>query len=290
LRLSQGENLVATPNPACGGFPLLMIIMYCLALLLPDWRLRYGLVLLLNFLLIYTGFGLFMGVVTLGVFLLECTWSLRRLSSVPAPLAITGLVIAGASLGSFFVHYRFLSAVDCFVFPYHPLISHPWFVTIMFGGFVAPSHGLLIPTVAGAGVLLVVIVILSVNGAGLLTPGRFTNETLVKVVLLGYSLHFSVNAAIGRVCLGLPMAAEAGRYVTLLIPAFLAIYFYLLSFPWARLRKAALPLFGVVLLPRHGYIPVGGKARQGQACLGRLLQAYRGHPAVRSGYRFRDLS
>lgn len=249
LRLSQAENIVNTPNPAYAGFPLLMMMMYCLALLQRNRLLRYSLVLLLNFLLIYTAFGLFMGVITLGVFLLEGWRSVRGQPRAPIWPAATGIVIAAASLGSFFVHYRFQSSVDCFVFPYHPVIAYPEFVLIMFGGFLAPSHSMLIPTLTGIGVLLGLMLILGHNGVRLLSSARSSNKGLVEVVLVGYSLAFSVNAAVGRVCLPLPITAEAGRYVTLLIPAFLAIYFYLASIPSAPLRKLALPLFCVVLLP-----------------------------------------
>jgi hypothetical protein len=44
-------------------------------------------------------------------------------------------------------------------------------------------------------------------------------------------------------------AAFASRYVTLLIPAFLAIYFYLLSRSWGGKRNFVLALFVLLLVP-----------------------------------------
>ena len=71
---------------------------------------------------------------------------------------------------------------------------------------------------------------------------------LIGAVLLSYSLLFSANAAIGRLCLGLEMAFSS-RYVTLLIPAFLAIYFFLLSKSWRGQRSLVLGLWVLLLLP-----------------------------------------
>src|ERR1700730_11961289 len=112
LNLQQYEAVIGTPNPAYSSFPLLMMMLYCLALLGHNRRLRYSLVLTVNFFLIYTGWGFFMGVVTVGVFLLECYWIWRRMTSVPFAQALTGLSVAAASFGSFFIHYSFSSGVD----------------------------------------------------------------------------------------------------------------------------------------------------------------------------------
>jgi hypothetical protein len=71
---------------------------------------------------------------------------------------------------------------------------------------------------------------------------------LIGAVLLSYCLLFSANAAIGRACLGL-FNAYAPRYSTLLIPGFLALYFYVLSQSWYGKRNLILALFVLLLLP-----------------------------------------
>jgi hypothetical protein len=254
LSLAQYEMLVGASNPACSGLPLVMMMLYCLALLGPNRPLRYSLVLALNFLLIYTGYGFFMGAVTLGVFLLECYWSWRHLTSVPFAQPLAGLALAAASLASFFIHYTFSPGVDCLEishrhFLQYPILQHARFMALMFVGSVVPrplhvSAGI---TALGVAILLVVIAVLGWHLLHLRKDAR-GGAHLIGAVLLSYCLLFSASASVGRLCLGLP-AAFGSRYVTLLIPAFLAFYFYLLSQSWRGKRNVVLTLWMLLLLP-----------------------------------------
>src|SRR5438477_13173453 len=61
---AQWETLVGTLNFAHGPFPLLLIVLYCLAWTSTKKEARYQLVLLINFVSIYTAFGLFVGLLT----------------------------------------------------------------------------------------------------------------------------------------------------------------------------------------------------------------------------------
>jgi hypothetical protein len=226
-----------------------MMMLYCLALLGRNRLLRYSLVLTLNFLLIYTGFGLFMGAVTIGVFLLECYWSWRRMTSVPFAQAFAGLFVACASLASFFVHYTFSPYVDCFEIPHNRGLQYFQFIALMFSSFVVPrplhvSFGM---TALGAAIFLVVLGVLGWHLRSLLKHARFDGH-LIGTILLSYCLLFAGNAAVGRLCRGLQMAYSS-RYITLLIPAFLAIYFYLLSQSWRGKRNLVLALWILLLLP-----------------------------------------
>ncbi len=250
LNLTQCATLVDTPEPAYFCFPLLLVMLYCLALLVRNTWLRYALVLSLNFLLIYTGNGIFMGVVTIGLFALDCYWSLRAGVAARVALPFSALLIAGMSLGSFFIHFIFSAAADRFVFPYHPLSWYPWFVALMFAQFVAPPRPVALATVIGAAILLMALAILTLHLYRLLMrQGPSADASLVGGVLLSYSLLFSAGAAVGRVYLGMPEAAQTSRYTTLLIPALLAVYFYLLALPSERTRKLALLLMVVTLIP-----------------------------------------
>jgi hypothetical protein len=249
LSLAQYEMLVGASNPACSGLPLVMMMLYCLALLGRNRLLRYLLVLALNFLLIYTGYGLFMGAVTMGVFLLECYWSWRHLTSAPFVQAAAGLIVAAASLASFFIHYTFVPGVRCFQVPQRHLLQYARFTGLMFVGSVVPRplHVSLAMTALGAAILLVVVSVLAWHLIHLL-KGAGSETHLVGVVLLSYCLLFSASASVGRLCLGM-QAAFASRYVTLLIPAFLAIYFYLLSQSWHGKRNLVLTLWALLLVP-----------------------------------------
>src|SRR4030081_2054874 len=61
---AQWETLFVTANFSHGPFPLLLILVYCLSWTFGKRAVRYPLVLLINFVSIYTGFGIFLGVLT----------------------------------------------------------------------------------------------------------------------------------------------------------------------------------------------------------------------------------
>jgi hypothetical protein len=230
-------------------------MLYCLALLLRNPFLRYGLFLIVNFLLIYTGFGLFMGIVTIGVCALECYWRFRRILSIPAALPIAALLIAGASLGSYFLRYAFVPAVDCFELPRNNLAAYPKFMAWMFSNFVGLAVPLLATAVGGA-ILVFAMYLLVVQVRRFLAVDCSRDASLIIGVLLSYGVLYSASTAFGRVCLG-PDAAVVSRYATLLIPAFFAFYLYLLSIPSGRGRTIALVIFAALLVPTALRVPPG---------------------------------
>ena len=248
LTMSQFATFVETPNAAYSGFPLLLIMLYCLALLRPRYQIRYALILVLNFLVTYTGFGIFMGLVTVGLFALECFWRARGVSDIPLRASLGALVLAIATLASFFIHYRFNPAVDCFVFPYYDLTAYPKFVSVMVARYLTlPGPAPVIWAVCTASLLAgaAILVALAVR---LVRRERFEPADLVVGVLLTYTVMFCANTAIGRVCLGLP-AALASRYSTLLIPGVLGVYLYLQSIRLAAVRNIGLFVLIVLLIP-----------------------------------------
>ena len=135
LTTEQYETFIAIPNAAYSGIPLLLIFCYCLALTAQKYQLRYALCLLLNFLVIFTGFGVFMGPVTIAMFALRCCRRLRGVSEIPLASSLTALLLAIASMGAFFLNYRFEPAVDCFVFPDPHLLAYPHFLALMAARF-----------------------------------------------------------------------------------------------------------------------------------------------------------
>ena len=202
-----------------------------------------------------------MGVVTVGVFLIECYWTWRHMTSIPLAQPLTGLLLAAASLASFFIHYTFVPGVECFQIPQRDLQRYAKFTGLMFAGSVVPRPLHVSPgmTVLGVTILLAVIAVLGGHLLHLL-KGAGSDAHRIGTVLLSDCLLFSVNASIGRLCLGFN-AAFASRYVTLLIPALLAIYFYLLSQSWQGKRNFVLALWVLLLLPaacaNHGRISAG---------------------------------
>jgi hypothetical protein len=254
LSLEQYETLLEAPNPAPYAFPLLLIMLYCLALLCRDLLLRYALILLVNFFLIYTGYGLIMGVITLGFFLLECYWSRRGITSVPLAYAVGGFALAAASFASFFIHYRMLPRMGCLETHHLPLWQYLEFMALMFSASVVSNHRYFSAmTVLGVAILLGVIILAGFHLLRLLKPGHSAAD-LVGAVLLVFCLLFTLSAAVGRLCLGMD-EATASRHHTLLMAAYLAIYFYLLSRSWQGKRRLVLALFVLLLLPATLFKP-----------------------------------
>ena len=130
LTFAQMETLVGEANPSYSAIPELLIGLYCLAWLLPKPGPRYASVLVLNFLLIYTGFGFFMGIVTTGVLLFDLRRALRT-GSRSLVFISAAFLLAIASVAAFFYHYRWDPADPSFHFPdAHPL-NYPWFIGLM---------------------------------------------------------------------------------------------------------------------------------------------------------------
>jgi len=67
----QYEVFVGTIIPSHGAFPLLLVFLYCLAWTLRKEPIRYIVLSLANFCLIYTAFGIFMGFVTPALLLID---------------------------------------------------------------------------------------------------------------------------------------------------------------------------------------------------------------------------
>jgi len=245
----QYETFIGTPNAAYSGVPLLLISVYCWVLTQSRPAVRYGFVALLNALLIFTGFGLFMGVVTICVFGLALYRTLRKTNPDPAWYAISGLFFSAAALALFFVNYTFSPAVECFDWRHGTVLGYLWFIALLFSTFLGPTRPVFFSTALGSAVLAVSVFILAHQVYRLRSDGGVRNRNLVIAVLLAYVMVFSISTAAGRLCLGLPAAAQVSRYTTLMIPAFLAIYYYLLSLPANGARNLALLMFVIVLLP-----------------------------------------
>ena len=248
LTPAQYEIFLGAANPSFVALPLLLVVLYCIAWIQNKRVVRYVLILMLNFLSIYTGFGLFIGLITLLLMLVEVyrTWRTRESGAMVYPAI--GFLIAALSLGSFFFRYVFTPAADCFRFPdQHPL-SYFRFTGLMFANFVALKGIGLVPTVAGIVffVLLVAIIVRRIRLFSSPNPAA-RNLNLVITILLAYSVIYAVVAAIGRLCLGL-QTAQASRYITLLIPAFFGVYLQIRSFPKKAIQAPLLLLFLLMMI------------------------------------------
>jgi hypothetical protein len=113
LTLSQYENLVVTTNPSHGPLPLLLALLFALALWIQRPRLRLAVLVGLHFVIAQTGFTWLLGVIAPVLFGLLLWDAVRRRTDVA--LHAGALVASLASLALFFL--RAPVRVICRVLP-----------------------------------------------------------------------------------------------------------------------------------------------------------------------------
>lgn len=232
----QYETLLFAPNPAC-SLPLLLMVVYCLCWSIRTYYWKCVCVLLVNFLLIYTGFGIFIGPVTPAILALDYYANVRNAGQKYPRVGAAAIATSIASLASFFVHYKFLGGVDCFSpEPRNPLL-YPAFVALMF----ANAAGLKILSMRLAIVVGSIMLLLFVMGL-LITVKRLFAERAPTwprdaaiLALLAYSAVFCLNVAYARMCLGLRAAAYS-RYTPYVVLGVFGLYLYALSIRRQHIR------------------------------------------------------
>ena len=248
LGLGQWETMLGAAGASPQAFPLLLIVAYCFAWMESRRPFTYVLVLIINFVLIFTGYGICMAGITLLLFGLEAYHGARAHDRGRTKSAVLSLAIATASLASFFYGYQFSPAVACYQFPYHDPAAYPVFWGLMFANFLAVKQGVILASILGMGVIVVVSSLMMLHIRALWKGPSADRASMLIVILLGFSLTFSAATAVGRVCLG-PEGARASRYLPLLIPAFLGIYFSILAIRNHRKRALRAGIFILLLLP-----------------------------------------
>jgi hypothetical protein len=243
----QYETLFITANLAHGPLPSLMIILYCLAWTISNIPLRYSLILLINFVTIYTGFGIFLGVIT-PIALIADYWIKQRDLPRGAAFSSVAVVLSLASLASFFIHYTYQTAVDC-----KPnLFSSPWtyiqFLLLVFANLFGAKGTGLFPLLVGGIVLAAMLTALVLCLKNLRGKEKSLHPAAgISAILLGYCLLFAANAAYGRSCLGIDVA-QMSRYVIYMGLGLLGLYFFLLTIPGLATQTAFLLILTASLI------------------------------------------
>jgi hypothetical protein len=238
----QYAVFASVPNPSHGTVPLFLLILYCASWTLRTPAMRYPLVLVLNLMLIYTGFGLLAGLFTpilLAADYVARVKAGRHRARIPLLTAIT---IALLSAASFFVGYEFIPTVPNFQFPIAEHWQYPVFVVMMLANFCGIKGAGMPSVLTGTLVLILMLAVCSwhcrrmvVPLCGEKTAAERSNVNRLVFVLTGFTLLFCALTAVGRVGLGLN-AAQASRYVPYLIPGFFGLYLHLAVRPEHRLK------------------------------------------------------
>jgi hypothetical protein len=231
LSPKQYELWTITVNSSHSALPLLFLMLYCLCWTMRDRGLKEGLILSINFLAIFTGFGFFLGVITPVVF------ALRK--------NIRAVAISVASLALFFVGYKFDPANSTFRFLDPQMIKLPYVVAL---GLSHYFNFLAIPfnEIFGYGmsILLVVCFVAQARSAF-----RGDVRGIVTACLIGFSILFTVGAVEGRISLSLN-CLMVSRYVPLFTPAFVGAYFTIQKLSKPLLRALAIvAAIGMALYP-----------------------------------------
>jgi hypothetical protein len=255
---AQWHTLFMGQNFAHGSFPLLLILLYCLSWTSRRQYVRYPLVLFINFVTIYTGFGIFLGVLTPALLILDYLsgTSERRLSR---GYLITAILVSLCSLASFFAGYKFQPAIACFSLQPASPVSYWNFVALMFANFFAVRRlslgtelfGTLILAAVLACLVFVVACLMRKEKPKLAPDER--NRALIIVTLTAFTLLFCANTAYGRLCGGLATALQS-RYAIYLEPAVLGLYFFLLSIRPGRARAFLLGGFLALIMAASLYV------------------------------------
>jgi hypothetical protein len=225
LTMRQFESWIGASNPAHSAVPLFLTMLYAWSWFIENPVRRWSAQILLTFLLTFTGFGLFLGVVSVTLLAVEL-WKSRSNSHLLLGAAVSTLLCL-AVWALFFWNYKSQPAVPNFVFPHDRPLEYFSFSSLMFASYFNLQHLLPRDLLIG-GLILCSLLGLSVyHGLKILrtSPTQSPASTVI-FALSAATLLFCLNTAVGRVSLGWHHAPYASRYVTLIVPGLFALFLH----------------------------------------------------------------
>lgn len=245
---AQWEPVWNTVNLAHGILPVLLIVVYCLAWTWRNERAKYALITALNFVTLYTGFGLFIGLLT--PVLLAARYREDRSKTVATRIYLVScMAVSVISLASFFVGYENNDASGCDSLWSAPPLAYFRFLSLMFATPFGIRGTGLAATIIGGMVLAGVAAIALVSWKRVLgNCGEPRTQHVVLAILGTYSILFCAAATLGRTCTGL-MEAHTSRYGSYRQLFVLSLFFWALTMRRPAWRKRLLYLLPVLLIP-----------------------------------------
>ncbi len=246
LTPAQYGIFIHTPNASHSAGPSFFLMLFCLALTIPDRRWRYGTLVALDFVMIHTGFALFVGALTpllLGVY----AWHDARESGRRAallPLACLGLSLAWIAV--FLVGYE-TSGGLANVPASSQIPAYLYYVSFMFANALGLKGFGIANAVVGLIVGMAVLAVALRQLQRMLSAGeRPPPISLVCFTLTSFTLLYCAATAYGRLFLGMG-GSQSTRYVPLVMPAFLGLYLAMSSLRRPSLR-VGLAWFAVIAM------------------------------------------
>jgi hypothetical protein len=250
LTPAQYQMYAGAPNLSHSAMPLLLLMLYVFAwaALSGTWRLVT--ILILNFLLIYSGFGFFAGLITPFLFGTEIVRAYRSHNQKDILLALACVIISVLSLLSFFTGYRYDPGVNSFWFPINEWWLYPLYMSLMIANFCGIKGISIISYTVGFFIIFLMIILAIYHWMRSLKGGISPTESRIDSViafLITFTLLFCAGTAIGRISSGL-ITAQFSRYITLMIPGFFGIYLWMVTRPAGMMRKFLLTAAVVCLI------------------------------------------
>jgi hypothetical protein len=245
----QYEIFISTPNISHGAMPILLLTLLCLCLFIRRPALRLSLITLITFGMMFTGFGLFIGLVTPMLLAIEFVQAVRARNKNLTLLLLAALAANALSWWAFLFNYNFVIASSGIPFPWIRPIEYFYFIGVMF----ANSYGIFgasLPIILIGLLIAAALTALCLYHAWRLIRHGLANHPRSAVIftLTAYVLIYVANTSIGRVCLGWQQG-QGSRYVTLLIAASLAIFLQLSTLKPTRLATTLGLLYALAIAP-----------------------------------------
>ncbi len=260
LTTSQFQTFIGALNPSPQAFPLLLIILYCVGWTLRRRLPRYLVVSSLNFLLIYTGYGILVGPITVALLAVDCWHQRKDARALMLPAGALAISLGSALL--FLRGYALAPTVDALTFRQTEFWEYPLFMGLMFGRFIRPETGKLSWLSYLAFILGIALFVLSLYivihhlRRLLIETTEIDLISLTIFVLLGFCLLCTFATSLGRAPQGLNVS-QSSRYMTLMTLGFLGLYFHFLTLKTAIWRRLSLTVFSLLLLPGHLPLTLG---------------------------------
>ena len=251
LNARQSGFFIAMGNPAHGAIPVLLFTAYGLAWFARATAVRLSLLVVLTAGLIFTGFGLFVGLLTPAVLSVEVVTAARGGDRRRAAAAALAVAATAATWAAFLHGYSTAEAAGTgFHFLYGRSVEYLYFIGVMLANQVGvdtwdggPGPGTIAIGLALAALELWVCI---ARGRRVLRAGVPGDRASVVIFCLAaYGVVYTTQAALGRAPDGWQLGA-ASRYVTLGIPATVAVLLHLALSARPVLRWGALAFAGVM--------------------------------------------
>ena len=228
------------PNASHGAGPLVLLMLTGHALLIRDLRLRYATLVALDLVMVHTGFAIFAGALIPVLLAISAYHGRREARPGDAGFALGGVLLCLVWIGIFLVGYTSRNGIDAVGndsrwSAYPAYVAHmfanvmglkePGTLTIATGSFLAAAAAGLV----GWQLLRLVVDHESRSPSTVRSEQEATIEKVrAQTVFLftAFTLLYCVATAVGRIQFGLS-GAQSSRYVPLVAPAFLGLYFAL---------------------------------------------------------------